>query len=50
MPGWSIGRTFTNWRDSDLPVHEKMAAVIRNNWRKASRLQDCCGNYGEPGC
>ncbi len=45
-----ISRFLRNWRDSDLPAHEKVAAVLRNNLRKATRLQDCCGNYGEPGC
>ena len=45
-----LSRFLRNWRDSDLPVHEKAAAVVRNSLRKAGRLQGCCGNYGDPGC
>ena len=46
----NMSQFLRNWRDSDLPVHGKVAAALRNNLRKATRLQDCCGNYGEPGC
>ena len=40
----------SNWHQSDLPFFAKLAVVCRNNWTKLSTLQNCCGNYGEPGC
>ena len=39
-----------NWRDSDLPLGKKVAAVLRNNWIKLRTRSSCCGNHGEPGC
>ena len=41
---------FTNWRDSKLPFHRKLALTFRNNWIKMRTRQDCCGHLGEPGC
>ena len=41
---------FTNWRESDLPFHRKLAAVVRNNWIKLRTRSSCCGHPGEPGC
>jgi hypothetical protein len=46
----SLRAVFTNWRESELPFHRKVGAVVRNNWRKLWTRRDCCGNYGEPGC
>jgi len=46
----SLRAVFTNWRESELPVHRKLGAVLRNNWIKLRTRRDCCGNYGEPGC
>lgn len=39
-----------NWRDSDLPLAEKVRLVIKNNLIKAKTGRNCCGNHGEPGC
>lgn len=50
MAGPSFRSFFTNWTDSDLPAHRKLSAALRNTLVKATRLQDCCGNHGEPGC
>ena len=34
----------------DMPVLEKMSLFFRNNWIKVTRVQNCCGHPGEPGC
>ena len=39
-----------NWRESDLPLFEKLAKTVKNNAKKAVTLSQCCGNHGEPGC
>ncbi len=44
------GAFFTNWRESDLPFHRKLAVAVRNNWIKLRTRKDCCGHLGEPGC
>jgi hypothetical protein len=41
---------FTNWRESKLPLHRKLALTFRNNWIKLRTRSDCCGHLGEPGC
>ncbi len=46
----SLGAFFTNWRESQLPVHKKLALTFRNNWIKLRKRQSCCGHLGEPGC
>jgi len=46
----SLRAVFTNWRESDLPFHRKLAAVARNNWIKLRTRRNCCGHPGEPGC
>ncbi len=46
----SLRALFTNWRESDLPFHRKLAAVVRNNWIKLRTRRNCCGHPGEPGC
>ncbi len=46
----SVGSFFSNWRESELPLHEKVAATIKNNWKKLRTASACCGNHGEPGC
>jgi hypothetical protein len=53
-----------NCPDSDRPTPRKYARnlaqpmsigiklryITRNLWIRASRLQDCCGHPGQPGC
>jgi hypothetical protein len=46
----SLQAFFTNWRESKLPVHKKLALTFRNNWIKLRKHQECCGHPGEPGC
>jgi hypothetical protein len=46
----SLGAFFTNWRESDLPVHRKLALTFRNYWIRLRTRSDCCGHLGEPGC
>ncbi len=46
----SLRAVFTNWRESELPFHRKVGAVIRNNWTKLRTRRGCCGHPGEPGC
>lgn len=50
MSGPSPRDFFTNWRESKLPLPQKIAVALRNNWKKAVTFKDCCGNHGEPGC
>jgi hypothetical protein len=39
-----------NWRKSDLPFFKRLRVALRNEWKKIRTGQQCCGNYGEPGC
>lgn len=41
---------FTNWKDSELPLSEKVSRTLRNNWKKLRTGSACCGNHGDPGC
>lgn len=40
------------WRNlrKPMPLATKLRLVARNEWIKLSRLQQCCGHAGEPGC
>ena len=49
-PRPSLRAFFTNWRESKLPFHRKLALTFRNNWIKLRTRRDCCGHLGEPGC
>ena len=40
----------TNWRQSALPFFSKMRMALGNNWTKLRTRQNCCGNFGQPGC
>lgn len=46
----SAGDSWRNWRDSELPLLERLRVAIRNNTRKVRRGHSCCGHHGEPGC
>ncbi len=51
MANWPNPRDYlANWRESDLPLDKKVAAVLRNNLKKLRTASSCCGNHGEPGC
>ncbi len=49
-PRPSLSDALTNWRESSLPFFSRMGKTMRNNWTKLRTRQNCCGNYGEPGC
>jgi len=48
------GDPVTAWRliwSSELPVHRRFAAFVRNMGRRiVTPPHDCCGRPGEPGC
>jgi len=48
------GDPVTAWRlfwSSELPLHERILAVVRNMGRRITTPpHDCCGRPGEPGC
>jgi hypothetical protein len=39
-----------NWSIYDAPFTTKLRMTLSNNWIKLRNRQDCCGNYGQPGC
>ena len=48
IPG-SLREFLTNL-DQPLPLHQKLAKLARNLWRRVVLRQACCGHPGEPGC
>jgi hypothetical protein len=46
--GTYVRAFFTNWRESDAPLPEKVALTVRNRLR--ALRHGCCGNHGQPGC
>jgi hypothetical protein len=42
--------TWKNFRDSDAPLPRRLQMVWANYLRRFQLRQNCCGNYGEPGC
>jgi hypothetical protein len=34
----------------EMPLSKKLWLLLRNNWIKISKFQNCCGHPGEPGC
>jgi hypothetical protein len=40
----------TNLGAGNYSPVERVRKITGNIWRKVSRRQWCCGNYGEPGC
>ncbi len=46
----SLSAVRANWRESDLPFFGKLRAALGNTWTKMSTRQNCCGNFGQPGC
>jgi hypothetical protein len=49
-PRPSIKAAFSNWATYDAPFATKLRMVWSNNLIKIRNRQDCCGNYGQPGC
>lgn len=43
-------RYFLTNLQQPLPLGKKFRLLLRNLWRRAYRLQPCCGHPGEPGC
>jgi hypothetical protein len=45
---------FTNWREYDASVPEKVRLTLKNRSITVKRIvtegRGCCGHYGEPGC
>ena len=41
---------FTNWREFEGPVAEKLALALRNRFIATALRRGCCGHPGEPGC
>jgi hypothetical protein len=41
---------FTNWSQSNLPLHEKLLLTARNRFIAQGLARGCCGHPGEPGC
>jgi hypothetical protein len=40
---------FTNWRNPDYPLVQKLRLTVTN--RSLSLVRGgCCGNHGQPGC
>ena len=39
-----------NLRSGDYGFLERTGRVLSNVGRKIARRQNCCGNYGDPGC
>jgi hypothetical protein len=49
-PRPSLRAAFSNWSTYDAPFVTKLRMVVANNFTKIRTRQDCCGNYGQPGC
>ncbi|HEX9885809.1 MAG TPA: hypothetical protein VGA70_04945 [Longimicrobiales bacterium] len=52
--GRYVREFFTNWKEYDAPVPEKLRLTVVNRSRTVKRIvlegKGCCGHYGEPGC
>lgn len=49
-PKPSLGAVLSNWKTYDAPFGTKLRLTFSNNLTKIRKRQDCCGNYGQPGC
>ena len=49
-PKPSFAAMRANWSSYDAPFTTKLRMTLSNNWIKLRNRQDCCGNYGQPGC
>jgi hypothetical protein len=41
---------FANWAGYDASFAAKLRMAAANTLIKLRKRQECCGNYGEPGC
>ncbi|MDE2966107.1 MAG: hypothetical protein OXS30_01285 [Chloroflexota bacterium] len=48
-PRPTIGDTITNLRRS-IGRRHAIYGLIKNNLIKMRNVDNCCGNYGDPGC
>jgi hypothetical protein len=46
----SLRSSLANWRAYDASFLTKLRLALRNNWTKLRRMDNCCGNEGQPGC
>jgi hypothetical protein len=46
----SVWRAVQNFRESDIPMLERIVVAGRNVWLRVVLRQACCGHDGEPGC
>jgi hypothetical protein len=46
----SLSSVFTNWREYDASFATKLRMALSNSWTKLRRMDNCCGNEGQPGC
>jgi hypothetical protein len=49
-PGRNSPRKYVHNLAQPMPLGTKLRYIARNLWIRASRLQDCCGHPGQPGC
>jgi hypothetical protein len=50
MAEQSPSALWDNWKNSDLPLLERLAVAARNQAIKITTGSSCCGHHGEPGC
>jgi len=43
-------RAFLSNLQGPQPWGHKVLLLLRNNWKKLTAFQNCCGRPGEPGC
>jgi len=43
-------RSYLTNLSQPMPLHIKLAKLVRNNWRRIVLRQVCCGHHGESGC
>ena len=48
-PAPSFGDVIGNLRGADSPA-DAVRGLLSNAWIKLRRRDNCCGNYGDPGC
>lgn len=46
----SLRHSLENWSHWEGSFGEKLKLTLKNEWRKARRFKNCCGNPDEPGC
>jgi hypothetical protein len=44
-----VGMFFTNWRNPNYTVPQKVGLTFKNRARSLVN-GGCCGNHGQPGC